>query len=92
MTGREALTRGRKMIDTISSSFSVRAIAKPPSRGTMMPARNAPKIACTCSYTSALLPCIEREETHAYNIGEKGGPKEEKNRDCHEEHRRAVSN
>ena len=53
------------MIDTISSSFSVSAIAKPPSRGTMMPARNAPKIACTCSYTSELLPCMEKEETHA---------------------------
>ena len=38
-------TNGRKMIDTISSSFSVSAIARPPSRGTMMPARNAPKIA-----------------------------------------------
>jgi hypothetical protein len=35
-------TKGKNMIDTISSSFSVSAIARPPSRGTMSPARNAP--------------------------------------------------
>ena len=40
-------TSGKNMIDTISSSFSVNAIARPPSRGTMSPAKNAPKIACT---------------------------------------------
>lgn len=38
----EKLTNGRNITVTISSSFSVRAIARPPSRGTMTPARNAP--------------------------------------------------
>jgi hypothetical protein len=36
-------TKGRKMMDTISSSFSVIVIASPPSRGTIKPTRNAPK-------------------------------------------------
>ena len=36
------LTRGKNMMETISSSFSVRAIANPPSLGTIMPVRNAP--------------------------------------------------
>lgn len=35
-------TKGRKMMDTISSSFSVSAIVSPPSRGTMIPVTNAP--------------------------------------------------
>lgn len=30
------------MMETISSSFSVRAMANPPSLGTIMPVRNAP--------------------------------------------------
>ena len=38
----EKLTNGRNIAATISSSFSVRAISRPPSRGTMIPARNAP--------------------------------------------------
>ena len=38
-------TRGRKIIATISSSFSVRWIAKPPSLGTARPAKKPPKIA-----------------------------------------------
>jgi hypothetical protein len=37
------LTKGKKMIATISSSFSVRAMARPPSLGTMRPAKKAPK-------------------------------------------------
>lgn len=37
-------TKGRKIMDTISSSFSVKAMASPPLRGTMTPARNAPDI------------------------------------------------
>jgi hypothetical protein len=36
------LTSGRKMIETISSSFSVILIASPPSRGIISPAINAP--------------------------------------------------
>jgi hypothetical protein len=38
------LTRGKKMMQTRSSSFSTRAIAKPPSCGTIRPAINPPKI------------------------------------------------
>ena len=37
----EKLTNGRNITETISSSFSVRVMARPPSRGTMIPARNA---------------------------------------------------
>lgn len=39
-------TSGRNTIETISSGFSVNAIARPPSRGTTSPAKNALKIAC----------------------------------------------
>lgn len=39
---RVLLTRGKNMMETISSSFSVKAMAKPPSLGTMRPVRNAP--------------------------------------------------
>jgi hypothetical protein len=35
-------TKGRNMMETISSSFSVKAMARPPSLGTIIPARNAP--------------------------------------------------
>ncbi len=35
-------TNGRKMIATISSSFSVSAMARPTSRGTIILARKAP--------------------------------------------------
>lgn len=35
-------TKGRKMIETMSSSFSVNAMANPPSRGMMSPARKLP--------------------------------------------------
>lgn len=35
-------TKGRNMMVTISSSFSVKAMARPPSLGTIIPARNAP--------------------------------------------------
>lgn len=44
---RPNVTNGRKIIDVKSSSFSVSAIAKPPSCGMARPARKAPKIACT---------------------------------------------
>jgi len=40
-------TSGKNMIETISSSFSTNTITKPPSQGTMSPAKKAPKIACT---------------------------------------------
>lgn len=46
----EMLTRGRKMIETISSSFSVSAMARPPSRGTMIPLKNAPVTDVCVSY------------------------------------------
>jgi hypothetical protein len=35
-------TRGKKMIETISSSFSVIVMARLPCRGTMSPTMNAP--------------------------------------------------
>lgn len=38
----EVRTRGKKIMVTISSSFSVSAMVRPPSRGTIRPVRNAP--------------------------------------------------
>lgn len=53
--------RGKKMIETISSSFSVNLIANPPSRGTIIPATNAPAKICenySLSIKQTLLPKI----------------------------------
>ena len=82
------LTRGRKITVTISSNFSVSAIARPPSRGTITPARNAP-VNTTASKKKKDLR-IPKTHTkycvNADNIGKECRAKQNQSRNGHKEH------
>ena len=84
------LTRGRKITVTISSSFSVSAIARPPSRGTIIPARNAPVNATASKKKKKKdlrMPKVHTKYcVNADNIGKEGGAKQNQNRNGHKEH------
>jgi hypothetical protein len=73
------------MIATISSSFSVSAIANPPSRGTMIPATNAPvRIEMRPDIGIQKIRSRTENGMHANHISEERRSEEDQDRHCHE--------
>ena len=69
-------------MDTASSSFSVNVIARPPSRGTIIPARNAPTeselMSCRKAHILLTEDCL-----HTNNVGKESRTKCKQKHDCH---------
>ena len=82
---KKGITNGKKMIETISSSFSVRAIASPPSLGTTRPARKAPGNRKHTYVASTERGSLTEDCMDSNVVGEKRGAEEDDNGRSHEE-------
>lgn len=70
-------------MDTTSSSFSVKMIARPPSRGTIIPARNAPTDNELCMPRGKAHILLTEDGLHTNDVGKESGTKCKQKHDCH---------
>lgn len=78
-------------MDTQSSSFSVKMIARPPSRGTIIPARNAPTDNEFMA-TGKVHGLLAEDGMHPNDVGKKSRSKCKQKHKCHIKYRGTILN
>ena len=83
-------TRGKKIIETMSSNFSVNSMASPPSRGTIIPAKKAPGKWSQLRPVRLCVKGLTEDCVHTNNVRHERRAEKNENRNSHEEHGRPV--
>ena len=82
-------TRGKKMIETTSSSFSVKVMARLPWRGTMSPTMKAPVKGSVMAQPGRSIRRT-KDRMDADDIGKEGGSEHQEDDERHETFRRPI--